>query len=583
MAQHEDVVVFYDNFDYLQKPRHQVIADHGVMYNYTTAKMVRGFQMPQGGLRQSMLHPDVVLEPGDLLRSKDIRHDSVWEQTSTFVIAEAIKRVYPEAVKKIFEGAEDQYPSMPQLDVLPNARTEHVTLGPILESESTVAGNYNVLENIFLQQFNLNPESDFSDLLYLVFGDLKTLQLIQSCKQQRSEASTAYSRHNWVLPVPGLWHLRLNFLQMVMKNFYGGKKYSDQYSTLYSQMNYLDRRNIPKEKAPFHHMEELVLQSFDARLVALLYIKIGDKCDVKKRDEVQAYLSNLSVPQFLRLINDIRNSVLDQKVMLKASQVYRDTPKDSVPQIDMEFVNHVRYLKVVQVYIILKYSIKHADIGLLKRAIAWCCLLFNGSTSRNYAQGMLYLYRLIATDACDPELRRAILSCGLVNLRGKPDTFFEADRLVELLNLQLKELLWARGNSTFDVDLLFQWSLPIINYLAPLKANLELTFGEHTNTEHTVKSPGTDIHTLAELLVQDSIKERRHRHVAFHAKDLAHHGYSRIIEGGLAFFNAEMAGDGFNDNNNDENNREADDDLPDLTTLSRLVSLPVLHEIVLMT
>lgn len=113
MAQHEDVVVFYDNFDYLQKPRHQVIADHGVMYNYTTAKMVRGFQMPQGGLRQSMLHPDVVLKPDDLLKSKDIRHDSVWEQTSTFVIAEAIKRVYPEAIEKIFKGAEDHYPSMP--------------------------------------------------------------------------------------------------------------------------------------------------------------------------------------------------------------------------------------------------------------------------------------------------------------------------------------------------------------------------------------------------------------------------------------------------------------------------------------
>jgi len=59
MAQHEDVVVFYDNFDYLQKPRHQVIGDTGIMYNYTTAKMVLGFQMPQGGLRQSMLHPEV--------------------------------------------------------------------------------------------------------------------------------------------------------------------------------------------------------------------------------------------------------------------------------------------------------------------------------------------------------------------------------------------------------------------------------------------------------------------------------------------------------------------------------------------
>jgi hypothetical protein len=88
---------------------------------------------------------------------------------------------------------------------------------------------------------------------------------------------------SWLLPVTGLWHLRLNYLKVIMRAFYGGKKYSDQYSTLYTQMNHLDRRNIPKESAPFHHMEELVLHSFDARILAMLYVKIGDKCDVKRK------------------------------------------------------------------------------------------------------------------------------------------------------------------------------------------------------------------------------------------------------------------------------------------------------------
>jgi hypothetical protein len=83
----------------------------------------------------------------------------------------------------------------------------------------------------------------------------------------------------------------------------------------------------------------------------------------------------------------------------------------------------------------------------LKRAVARCCVIFHGSTSKNYARELLHLYRLTATKAADPILQRAILSCGLVNLRGKVNTFFEADRLVELLNLQLKELMWTRGNS----------------------------------------------------------------------------------------------------------------------------------------
>jgi hypothetical protein len=66
--------------------------------------------MPQGGLRQFMLHPEVALQPGDLVNSNDILHGSVWEQISTFVIAEAIRRVYPEATEKIFKDSEDKYP-----------------------------------------------------------------------------------------------------------------------------------------------------------------------------------------------------------------------------------------------------------------------------------------------------------------------------------------------------------------------------------------------------------------------------------------------------------------------------------------
>ena len=34
--------IYYDNFDYLQKVRHQIVGDHGIVHNYMTAKLVRG-------------------------------------------------------------------------------------------------------------------------------------------------------------------------------------------------------------------------------------------------------------------------------------------------------------------------------------------------------------------------------------------------------------------------------------------------------------------------------------------------------------------------------------------------------------
>lgn len=136
---------------------------------------------------------------------------------------------------------------------------------------------------------------------------------------------------------------------------------------------------------------------------------------------------------------------------------------------------------------------------------------------------MLLLWRLVGTSACDPVLQRAILANSLVNLRGRPDSFFETDRLNELLNLQLKELLWARGNSTFGMDELFKWSVLTISYTGALRDIFERAFGERTNSEHTTKSPALDIRYLADQIRKDSLLQR---------------GYKKLAKDGVNTFNA---------------------------------------------
>src|SRR5437763_13586125 len=87
--------------------------------------------------------------------------------------------------------------------------------------------------------------------------------------------------------------------------------------------------------------------------------------------------------------------------------------KDTCSVDDLELRNHVLFLQHTQTYLLLKYSIKHADLGLLRRAIDRCCLYFHGSGQSRYAYEMLYLQRLTSTSAATPELQRAILANGL--------------------------------------------------------------------------------------------------------------------------------------------------------------------------
>jgi hypothetical protein len=54
---------------------------------------------------------------------------------------------------------------MPRLEILPPEETHSVNLGPISSGEGTIAGNYDVLKNIFLQQLLVNDETDFSCLV----------------------------------------------------------------------------------------------------------------------------------------------------------------------------------------------------------------------------------------------------------------------------------------------------------------------------------------------------------------------------------------------------------------------------------
>ena len=96
---------------------------------------------------------------------------------------------------------------------------------------------------------------------------------------------------------------------------------------------------------------------------------------------------------------------------------------------------------MVKIYKILKYTIKHADIGLLKYTIARLYLYFARLKSKNYISKMLYFWRLIAIEVYNLVLQQAILVNGLINNYKELNSFFKANQLNKLLNFQLKELL----------------------------------------------------------------------------------------------------------------------------------------------
>ena len=165
---------------------------------------------------------------------------------------------------------------------------------------------------------------------------------------------------------------------------------------------------------------------------------------------------------------------------------------------DQELQNHILFLQHTLTYLLLKYSIKHADLGLLHRAIDRCCIYFHGSGQSRYAYEMLYLQHLTSTDAATTELQHAILANGLVNCQGKVNSWYETDRLVEFHNGTLRKLLNAKCGSALMLDYLFEHCALNTNFFDSLAKQIEPFFSINYGREHPEKSAKGDIRIMAQ-------------------------------------------------------------------------------------
>src|SRR5438045_2842993 len=250
-----------------------------------------------------------------------------------------------------------QCPTMPVIDVLVPTKTVHCSLSPIPHDESSNTGNILILENIFQHQYHL-PNSAFEQHLFLIYGDQKMMQLIRSIKPHREQAKRPYDRLQWALPVPALFHLHMNYLYMISRLHFGGQG-GDQ-STLYDAMNFWTRKKISKSNSDFYTLEQLIIHSFQARVCALLWHKLAQLGLGVEFEDIAQILAMYDAEAFLQVLDMVVSSY----------------SKDTHLTNDLELRNHVLFLRHTQTYLLLKYSIKHADIGLLCRAAKLSNLAF---------------------------------------------------------------------------------------------------------------------------------------------------------------------------------------------------------------
>lgn len=537
----------WDNFDYNQTVRHQTLREPSEHISATTGKLCIGQSIPKDGLHQSMFHPEKPLHAYDILMAAGTQRDDILYQRQRYWIAEAIRCTHPEAVGELFSTVQKDEPGWPKFPViqrLPAQKTIHYSLGPMLHNEGTTEGTYQVIEEVFLEQLGSNRDTDFDGLLQLVYGDQKTVSLLQAVKKQRVEATHIFDRFGWLLPIPGLFHWRMNYLDMIF-DLYSGDDYPTDESTLHHHK--VNLNCIQGHKSPFHHKEEVATRSFDARITAKFYQLIQSEVNPAHAKAVDAWMLGLTphtkdtgtwiagLPQrrakLLEYVEQIRLELFHA-----AEQQSERLEQDKKP-VDYLYSNHAKFIQQMEIYKSLKFAIKLGDIGIIQRIFARCCLLFTGSNKSRYAFLSLYMTWLTQTEAADPELQTAILANGLVNLRGTDDGWFEIDRLNEFFNLQMKTLMATRRTSTLDITTMFHRTALTASYSTILKESLEAVFGEHTNPRHQPKNVTDEVRNLAYHVSKTIQKQPHGRAGGFQPRDILSNSTGELLSKVVQKFN----------------------------------------------
>lgn len=103
----------------------------------------------------------------------------------------------------------------------------------------------------------------------------------------------------------------------------------------------------------------------------------------------------------------------------------------------------------MEAYLILCYSIKWGDIGLLQCTMREVCIILQAPSTKKpkYAREMLRQVHIFDFSVVNPILQEAYLANALVNPRGLPFIFYEMDQLLEHQNRKFKHFRSDRVSS----------------------------------------------------------------------------------------------------------------------------------------
>ena len=165
---------------------------------HTTELLMNDQDISEFSLKQNMLC-SISIQLIDFMTASDNETDQMKNKIFKIFIFKSVEKIFSCVIKqifKIFELESEYYSIMSTVKKMTQMKSfTYELLDLIMIDELTFDDMFEILNTIFLRQLNFKADKNFTDQLFLVFRDQKTINLMKECKNLRSEFSLSYNCH----------------------------------------------------------------------------------------------------------------------------------------------------------------------------------------------------------------------------------------------------------------------------------------------------------------------------------------------------------------------------------------------------
>ncbi|KAE8227577.1 hypothetical protein CF326_g7527 [Tilletia indica] len=297
------------------------------------------------------------------------------------------------------------------IHALAPSKTSTIPMKLFHVNEGTVEGTQEVLKRT-KTELGIGARDSF-----VVAGDLLSVMNVHASRHAARWEPDEKERLDGTYPVAGPWHLLLNWLYMMFRQ-YGNKDRPNSLERLRQALG-RGKTQLDMNKPHFEDGWRLLRCIWTGRLLAMLREEL--KHNGGATEQTWAPTSQ----QFFRTMSN-----------LYARHMSQDAVSEARAAGDGGRVNAILFLRDCVMGWEYNSAIQEGDIGRMAAGEKFLAQYFYGAGQTKY--GALLLDRILE-DAIHPKIARSLRAAQLINTNGKANSWQGADHFQELLNGRLQK------------------------------------------------------------------------------------------------------------------------------------------------